>query len=395
MFSKSIYSTLFPYLEKKPQQPFMAPPQVEGDPQIQTPGGPVQEPATGQGDGGRYRDFMDNATEADLPGHSGRDGIAPINFNPANLASVWDGDQMEMGGSGGGRMVDDGSQVLSSTMERSAMKDAPTPRPTFTGTPTEIQLQDAQYDAAHAEDRNKGFKSRMKEVLSNFLYGMSQAPAGTDWKAALALGGIGAAGGAVKRNWNEQREAQQEVPVLRQRAQFEAAQRMQSAQTRNLELQPEQKRVEHERKIKKDEIASKYNNDRIRFGQARADDIRYWREQQLELEEQKIGLRDRELDQKDEQIEQVDRKIEELIRSNKAGEGQSALNEQGRNARFGVGQQNTMKRANITSADRARATLAAIEKKAPEGSTPEQIEAKKQEFLRSLTPEVRKSLGQP
>jgi len=116
------------------------------------------------------------------------------------------------------------------TLERPTMSDG---KPTFTGTPTQIARQQAEYDAENPENKDHGWKGRLKEIAANFLYGMGQAEPGSDWKAALALGGIGAAGGLVNRKWNEQREAMSKIPYLRQKEQFESQQASQQLERDN------------------------------------------------------------------------------------------------------------------------------------------------------------------
>lgn len=188
------------------------------------------------------------------------------------------------------------------TLERPTMSDG---KPTFTGTPTQIARQQAEYDAENPENKDHGWKGRLKEIAANFLYGMGQAEPGSDWKAALALGGIGAAGGLVNRKWNEQREAMSKIPYLRQKEQFESQQASQQLERDN--------KIEDNRRLyerdQNDAAYKKAENERANENNATA-------RRRLDLVEKEMGLR--------QQRSVDDRASREKI---------AGMNEQGRNDR--------------------------------------------------------------
>lgn len=82
-------------------------------------------------------------------------------------------------------------------------------------------------------NQDKGWKGLMKEIIENFLWGMSHTTAGMGWKEGLALGGIGAGGGFFNKTANEQRRAARELPAARERMQFETQQSQRRAQIAN------------------------------------------------------------------------------------------------------------------------------------------------------------------
>jgi hypothetical protein len=144
---------------------------------------------------------------------------------------------------------------------------------------------------------------------------------------------------------------------------------------------------DNERQLKNLERQTEADKQRFAYWARKADqgDLKLANDQEL------LEMRDRWMNTKNEndkrRLDLVEKEMQNRMeRSDKDRQARldiAGIRESGQNAR-------TL----ITSADRARATLTAIEKNAPEGATPEQIKAKKDEFLRTLSPEIRKQLNQ-
>jgi hypothetical protein len=78
-----------------------------------------------------------------------------------------------------------------------------------------------QNQANHPTNQDHGWKGTVKEIISNFLYGMSQTRPGMNMTHALLLGGAGAGAGLVNRSWNEERQANMELGPANERVQQE------------------------------------------------------------------------------------------------------------------------------------------------------------------------------
>lgn len=100
-----------------------------------------------------------------------------------------------------------------------------------------------QKEREHPTNRDKGWKGLIKEIAENFLYGMGQTQPGMSWRDALVLGGTGAAGGFFNKGWNEQRRAEQEIPIAQQRLQTAMQQTAQNAQIENMRADNEYKQA--------------------------------------------------------------------------------------------------------------------------------------------------------
>jgi len=258
MYNKSIYAKFFPFMEQPQQQPaalpVMAPqpaPMMDTAPTPATPAPYAQPVRTPQ---------MPQTMPASQPDES----TVTFNDQSAINAPGWD----------------------RSTLERPEMSmERPNSRtkamPEFTGTPTQIARQQAEWDAENPENQDHGWKGRLKEIAANFLYGMGQAEPGSDWKAALALGGIGAAGGLVNRKWNEQRDAMAKIPYLRQKEQFESQQASQQLERDNKiednrrlyekdQNDAAYKKAENERKAIADRNRAEYYNRKADQGDLKA-----------------------------------------------------------------------------------------------------------------------------
>lgn len=81
----------------------------------------------------------------------------------------------------------------------------------------EQELRQAERDYVNPVDKNKGFKSRLKEIAQNFLAGLGNAPQDGNLWSMLGAGIGGAGAGAIDRTANERRAAAFQIPVLRDR----------------------------------------------------------------------------------------------------------------------------------------------------------------------------------
>jgi hypothetical protein len=198
---------------------------------------------------------------------------------------------------------------------------------------------------------------------------------------------------ATDRNYMEKqadkREMSRLVPQVQQQRQaegFETDQKFKQTQIEINQIKPEVLMKDAETRAERVQVTARYNELRSKLGQQKADDWK-WAQEAL------IAHRKGELVLKQEQVDLLERRIKEIERHNQATEKQAATNEVGRNTRATNTQTGITARSGMVSADKARGVLASIEKLAPAGSTPEQIEQKRQEYIKTLSPEVRQALG--
>lgn len=241
-----------------------------------------------------------------------------------------------------------------------------------------------EYERDNPRNKDKGWKGLLRELAENFAYGMGKTPAGADWKQALLLGGVGAGAGFVNKSWNERRAAEAALPGL-----IDAEQR--AGQMVNQKFARDDKTRDN---LRQDANLIRQREKDLRDAKIRRDTLDWKKEDRdryYELEQIKQDAREA----KDEKTFQLaSERQRELERHNKVTEGQAAKNETGRMARAGMTQANQTARAQINSADKARGVLASIDKMIVAGTVDaETAEAKKAEFLRTLTPEVRQQLG--
>lgn len=86
-------------------------------------------------------------------------------------------------------------------------------------------------------NQDKGWKGLVRELIQNFLHGMSKAQPGMSMTDALALGATGAGAGFFNKGWNEQRLAESMIPGAQQRVDFENQQQAREAQIANQQNQ--------------------------------------------------------------------------------------------------------------------------------------------------------------
>lgn len=232
-------------------------------------------------------------------------------------------------------------------------------------------------------NQDKGWKGLIKELAENFAFGLSKAQPGMNVAQALSLGATGAGAGFFNKGWNEQRRAEQEIPIAQERLDNATNQQAKEAQIVNAEARPEQVRLERERKAAKDDITRQYNEDRVRLGKEKADDIKFYRERVLDLQE-------RGYDQKDKQLVQAQQRLNELMRHNKATEGQAQVNERGRQVRFDTAERS---KALASQAKDKQQVVKDIEKIKADGRASfiddAEIEKAVQSYLSNVAPELR------
>lgn len=91
-------------------------------------------------------------------------------------------------------------------------------------------LAKAKYQREHLENEDHGVKGFAKEILANFLEGLSHAKPGMGLLSSLALGGVGAGAGAINRTWNEQRGLDKLIPGLEKDVETETANALKNEQ---------------------------------------------------------------------------------------------------------------------------------------------------------------------
>lgn len=94
-----------------------------------------------------------------------------------------------------------------------------------------------QQELDSPENRDKGAGGLIKEIIQNYLYGMSQAAPGSNVRQTLATGAAGGGLGFLNKGWNERRRAEQELPRAQQRVDFENQQAQRQSTIANTENQ--------------------------------------------------------------------------------------------------------------------------------------------------------------
>lgn len=81
-----------------------------------------------------------------------------------------------------------------------------------------------QFESDNPRNKDHGVKGFIRETLQNFLFGLSKAQGvpGISIPQALMLGGVGAGGGMINRGWNEQRQAESQLPQATKDAEYAA-----------------------------------------------------------------------------------------------------------------------------------------------------------------------------
>lgn len=319
MYEKSIVAhlnkKLFPFMQQPQQQPaalpVMAPqpaPMMDTAPTPATPAPYAQPVRTPQ---------MPQTMPASQPDES----TVTFNDQSAINAPGWDRSTLER---------------PEMSMEGLNNKKAPAQMPEGL-----TELQQAEWTAQHGENQDHGWKGRLKEIAANFLYGMGQAQPGSDWKAALALGGIGAAGGLANRSWNERREAFGKIPYLRQKAQFESQQADAQLRRDNTVFDNELKRDEYARKKEADANKTAYYKGLIEdkkqgreLQSYQIEDLRNYRDFLISNGVRNTDARIRQIEAKIEDAD-LDRKSRETMTDKRitSQEKIAGMNEQGRNDR--------------------------------------------------------------
>lgn len=168
-------------------------------------------------------------------------------------------------------------------------------------------LAQGQFDAQNPRNRDKGFKGALKEALQNFGFGLSHAQPGMGFWESMALGGAGVGRGAVERSWNEQRKAQQELPMLQQNAKIASDEMDAVARRDNIKFDNLQAQRSLEHKIKRDEVKALLDQDILDFKVDVANQLAVWRNRKLDADIAGNAVKAR----------QAQEKIDELIRNNK------------------------------------------------------------------------------
>jgi len=267
--------------------------------------------------------------------------------------------------------------------------------------PYERQLILAQDEFDNPVNKDKGWKGWLKEFAQNFAAGINNTNPNANLFEKLGAGLGGGGVGAADRTQNERRQAGMQIPIIRDRIANQQQMEYRKAQTANIYKDNETQQLELERKREKDANTNAYYmgllEDKKRGRELQTwqiDDLKEYRKFLISNGTRGTDARIRQIDAKLEDAD-LDRKSRENIAANRitAQEKITGMNIGSRERIAGVKEGNSMTKAKINSADRARSALLAIEKNAPQGATPEQIEAKRQQFLNTLDPEIRKSLG--
>lgn len=96
-----------------------------------------------------------------------------------------------------------------------------------------------EYNISNPQNKDKGVKGFIKELLQNFGHGLSQTPRGAGWKEALLLGGANAGAGIANRSWNEKRKAEGERERLLQNLSYQEKATLGDAQRENIRIDNE------------------------------------------------------------------------------------------------------------------------------------------------------------
>lgn len=196
-------------------------------------------------------------------------------------------------------------------------------KPNPDATKEENDVARAEWELDHPQNRDKGVKGFLRELAQNFFEGLSKAQPGMNVAQSLLLGGVGAGAGVANRSWNEQRQAQAQLPELRNRV----AQQQQSAynKARNADLtaRPELRAKEIARKAESDKRAADLRQLTLDW---KKDD----RDKYYQLEQEKMDA----AEARDERrYQQAERRQAEIERNNR-------VNNQIGQARVGVAQTN-------------------------------------------------------
>lgn len=187
----------------------------------------------------------------------------------------------------------------------------------------ENSLAKARYQREHPENLDHGVKGVLKEILSNFFEGLKYAKPGMGLLQSLALGGAGAGAGAINRNWNEQRGLDKLIPQLEKDVEQETQQSLKNAQITDTLAKPGDRERELRRKITKDEAVAEYQDNQIKLGTKKADELKIYRDAIVDLKE-------RGADQNDTRIKLLEDTIKERGRHNLETEKDADLNRDAR-----------------------------------------------------------------
>jgi hypothetical protein len=212
-----------------------------------------------------------------------------------------------------------------------------------------------------------------------------------------AFNGDGIIPAATDRNYMERqadkRELGQLVPQVKQQQQaedFGRDQKYKQSQIEINEIKPEIMQKGADTARLRAEADAEYKSAMAELGAQKARDIREYREAIIKLREQGV-------EQGDARIRLLEKRIEETIRHNKVSEEDNDLNRQSREKVASMKESGATARKGMSvgtiSADKARAVLASIDKTAPKGATAEMIQQKKDNYIKTLSPEVKRALG--
>jgi hypothetical protein len=292
--------------------------------------------------------------------------------------------------------------------------------PTADTAPTFLPKEKRPSDALYAEiERRQGkdFKGKDKDTDHNILdvlksagLGALQSLASADprqgWEGMLgsAVGGAGAGvvGGSIdpttdERIGNEMNLAkllpqyQQQFGLETQRDDVDQKNRKQEADIAIAEATPGLRADEARRKRAADQAKAE-NAKAILADKAKGreltgrqiDDLARYRDFLIENGTKKT----------DATLKQIEERLKDYDLDRKSREDIARMNVAGRSEVAGINANQRNIATQVKSADQARKTLAGIAKFAPKDATPEQIKAKEQEFLATLSPELRLQLNQ-
>lgn len=261
--------------------------------------------------------------------------------------------------------------------------------------PTMAQTDDAEIEPPQKDP----FQIRLENAKQGYNNALESKEHPSKWLSGLflALQGIGKTFNPndntpiqmlsdARHNYKVGQAANVLNPLLKQRDDDQQT-RLRDAQIADVLAKPGDRDAERLRKIDRDVVDAEYKDNLVGLGKQKADDIKTYREQIIELKR-------RGADQNDTRVQILEKRILETIRHNKATETQAAKNEVGRNTRAGNSIAATAGRQDAKSADEAAKVLAAIRLNAPQGTTEEQIVQKQQSYLQTLRKEIRSKIPQ-
>lgn len=223
MYQKSIYATLFPHLAPRPVVPPAA-----GSSDLDRGDG-TDQPQLTLG-GLQTGDQPQAARTPEQPQQS------PVTIDPALLQLPSDvdlsGTAMSGAPLGSTWMRPEANMAIRNNKDATRKDYLPDElrMPIFEGTQSEQQLQEAQWKSQNAQNKDKGFKARLGEILQNFLAGLGQADPRAGIGGMLGAGAATAGVGLFNRSMNERIGAMQQIPQLRKQVEFENAQNVRKAQ---------------------------------------------------------------------------------------------------------------------------------------------------------------------